>query len=189
MENTTRKYKDFICLDCGKTVKRASNSQKRCFLCQKVRRAEYQRAYNKSPKGIATNERFKESSTKKAWATKPETREKRCYYSRQIKYRHMKLKKLMRDEAIPETDYLYHLNFYAEIIKDNECNYCGGMLPPTGTGLDRMNNSLSHTCYNVVPCCSMCNRKKSNDWSYEEMMLLSPALREIRIRRASKENL
>jgi hypothetical protein len=178
-----------VCPDCRKVIKRASNNQKICFLCRKARLAQAQRVYRKTPEGIAYSKRFRESPTRKAWAAKPETKEKSRRRFRQVKYRHMQLKSAMRREGIPETDYLYRLNFYAEIIKDNACHYCNGTLPPTGASLDRMDNDLGHACYNVVPCCNTCNRKKSNDWSYEEMMLLSSALQEIRLRRASKENL
>lgn len=65
------------------------------------------------------------------------------------------------------------------------CHYCGGELNPTGCGLDRRENATGYTESNVVPCCKQCNVVKNCFFSYEEMMLLSPVLTEIRRRRAN----
>lgn len=104
-------------------------------------------------------------------------------YLRTVKGRHNVLKSKIKYECIPQTDPILSLNFYAELIKDNECHYCLGSLGPVGHGLDCMNNDLGHQSFNTVPCCKSCNQKKMNDTTYEEMMLLAPALREIRRRR------
>ena len=42
------------------------------------------------------------------------------------------------------------------------CNYCGGKLNETGSGLDRCDNRLGYEIENVVPCCSDCNFKKGS---------------------------
>lgn len=104
---------------------------------------------------------------------------------RLISVRHSKLLTLFktRREQIPQTDLIYSRHFYEELVRDGACHYCLGPLSPTGHGLDRINNSLSHSAFNVVPCCKSCNQKKSYDTTYDEMMLLAPALREIRKRR------
>lgn len=49
------------------------------------------------------------------------------------------------------------------------CEYCGKELNPTGSGLDRMNNTIGYEIYNVVPCCRECNRVKSDVLTHEEM--------------------
>lgn len=49
------------------------------------------------------------------------------------------------------------------------CDYCGKELNPTGSGLDRMNNTIGYEIYNVVPCCRECNRVKSDVLTHEEM--------------------
>lgn len=92
---------------------------------------------------------------------------------------HLKIRK----ENLPETDPLKSFNFYREIIKDQKCHYCLGPLQESGHGLDRIDNQFGHSGFNVVPCCRGCNQKKMHDTSYEEMILLAPALREIRKRR------
>lgn len=57
---------------------------------------------------------------------------------------------------------------YAEIVK-NDCFYCGGILPPAGFGLDRIDSSLGYTINNVLPCCRVCNVLK-NDKSVLELL-------------------
>jgi hypothetical protein len=99
--------------------------------------------------------------------------------SQSIKGRHNSLRHALRRDKIEQSDYLWNRNFYEALIQDRECHYCFGLLDRTGGGLDRIENNLGHTCYNVVPCCRKCNRIKGNDTSYAEMMLLAPALREI----------
>ena len=104
-------------------------------------------------------------------------------YHRTLKGRHAVLKYKFIKEGVPVEDPIFNINFYSELIKDNECHYCLGPLGTTSHGLDAIDNNLGHICFNVVPCCRSCNQKKMNDTSYEEMMLLAPALREIRRRR------
>lgn len=97
--------------------------------------------------------------------------------------KHSSLKAALREDCVSKTDLLWNFNFYQELIKDSSCYYCLGVLKPGGHGLDRMDNSLGHVCFNVVPCCWDCNELKGIRLSYEEMMLLVPVLREIRLRR------
>jgi hypothetical protein len=108
---------------------------------------------------------------------------------RKLEERHYNLKiRFLSKEHIPEEDLLWKINFYIELIIEGLCHYCLGPLSPCGIGLDRVNNELGHLCYNVVPCCGSCNALKRDYYSYKEMMLLSPALREIRrLRATSKE--
>lgn len=59
------------------------------------------------------------------------------------------------------------------------CHYCGGPLAPTGGGLDRMDNEGTYSIDNVVPCCRGCNTVKGERFTYDEMLLLAPALQRI----------
>ena len=81
---------------------------------------------------------------------------------------------------------------FIEIIKDSKCHYCDKTLifnPHTrdensnyvsrAYQLDRKDNNLGYTKENVVTCCWDCNRIKSNIYSYEDFMKLSPILKEI----------
>jgi hypothetical protein len=49
-----------------------------------------------------------------------------------------------------------------EILNSLPCHYCGGELPESGYGLDRINPLLGYIPGNVVPCCETCNIAKSN---------------------------
>jgi hypothetical protein len=42
------------------------------------------------------------------------------------------------------------------------CFYCGGVLPKIGHGLDRVDSNLGYSLGNVRPCCTQCNRAKSD---------------------------
>lgn len=46
-------------------------------------------------------------------------------------------------------------------LKLQPCYYCGGSLPETSGGLDRIDSRLGYTAANVVPCCWRCNTMKS----------------------------
>ena len=100
-------------------------------------------------------------------------------WSRTVKGRHKTIKRFLKKENISKTDLLWNLNFYSALIQDACCHYCSGALAETSHALDRINNDIGHTCYNVVPCCRRCNYIKGYDTSYEEMFLLVPALKEI----------
>jgi len=40
------------------------------------------------------------------------------------------------------------------------CFYCGGNLPPKGTGIDRIDNKIGYILGNCRPCCTVCNLAK-----------------------------
>ena len=48
------------------------------------------------------------------------------------------------------------------ILAEDCCNYCGSSLPKVGIGLDRIDNTKGYTKDNVSPCCSKCNKMKSD---------------------------
>jgi hypothetical protein len=143
---------------------------------------------NKSCRKILTEENSSPSALKQSggWC-KECTRDRVKEYSRTLSGRHCCVKRDLSREGVSRDDLLWHFNFYCEIIKDDSCHYCGGSLNPTSHALDRVDSSKGHTCCNVVPCCWRCNNMKSDDISYEEMMLLAPVLQEIRLRRESRK--
>ena len=64
------------------------------------------------------------------------------------------------------------------------CDYCGGPLPTTSTGLDRLDNSLGYDFENVSPCCALCNYARRDQFTVEEMkQIIGPAIAVIRARR------
>ncbi len=71
-------------------------------------------------------------------------------------------------------------------ISSLPCHYCGLSLPRTGYGIDRKHNSLGYTFGNVVPCCWKCNKIKGNVLTYDEMIIVSKALREYKTKFCEK---
>lgn len=74
----------------------------------------------------------------------------------------------------------WKLTFAAYCRLATKCTYCQGVLPETGSGLDRKQNSAGYVAGNVVPCCTCCNLIKGNRFTFKEMCLLGPALCKIR---------
>ena len=178
----TLKLSSILCADCGRVVKRSYSAQKRCRQCLEKCRALAKAASNK-------RERDKNAER----LAIPGNREKERAHNKtsrregqeRIVQKHARLRKLMREEGVPKTDLLWSVHFYEELIQNTRCHYCWGFLNRTGHGLDRMDNSLGHLCYNVVPCCKRCNKIKSNHLTYAEMMIVAPALQEITLRKNS----
>src|SRR5580692_11326126 len=63
---------------------------------------------------------------------------------RTLKQRHKKVRRNLRAEKVSKLDPLWSLSFYTALIKDGLCHYCCGSLPPTGHGLDRVDNDKRH---------------------------------------------
>jgi hypothetical protein len=82
---------------------------------------------------------------------------------------------------------------YLSFTTESQCHYCDDEIDwspynkhrkgHVGCNLDRKDNAKGYTLENCVVCCGFCNRIKNNHLSYEEMLRLSPVLREIRAAR------
>jgi len=88
---------------------------------------------------------------------------------------------------------------YEELVSlinsEPKCHYCNedliynkhsrnwGETNSRAYQLDRKDNSKGYDLDNVVTCCWDCNRLKSDRFSYEEFMRLSPILKDIRTKR------
>lgn len=55
------------------------------------------------------------------------------------------------------------------VVTSADCFYCWGSLPFAGYGLDRKDSSGGYTLENVVPCCKICNRIKSDILTSRQM--------------------
>lgn len=66
---------------------------------------------------------------------------------------------------------------------NNSCVYCGNSISQTGTGLDRQDNNKGYIITNVVACCGRCNRIKSDEFNYNEMLLIGKTIKTIEIAR------
>jgi hypothetical protein len=60
------------------------------------------------------------------------------------------------------------------------CYYCGGVLPEKGRGLDRKNNAEGYTLRNVLPCCTVCNTLRSDNFTVEETKVAVDAIQQLR---------
>lgn len=74
------------------------------------------------------------------------------------------------------------LDEYRQVTSSNACFYCGGDLPFIGSGLDRKDSSRGYCVDNVVPCCRLCNRIKSDilDATTMSGMIVQLAVRRLR---------
>lgn len=83
---------------------------------------------------------------------------------------------------------------FLEFVCISRCHYCEGDIKWSpyasdkrtgiksykGYNLDRKNNLISYTKDNCIVCCYECNELKGSRLSYEEMLILKPALIQIR---------
>lgn len=75
--------------------------------------------------------------------------------------------------------------FLIDAIMNKECYYCGTR---EKIGLDRVDNKKGHTENNVVPCCHRCNVTRGNNFSVEEFLVISKAIKKVDNDRARKSS-
>lgn len=71
---------------------------------------------------------------------------------------------------------------YIKEALEKSCSYCG--FP--STGLDRIDNNLGHTQSNCIPCCWECNTARMNNFSYNEMLIIGKAIKEVKLKRVQE---
>jgi len=74
------------------------------------------------------------------------------------------------------------LEEYSDLC-NKPCHYCSnklGKIVTTGIGLDRINNNLGYIKGNILSCCEMCNRIRSEFLSVKEMEEVSKLLCKLR---------
>ncbi len=69
---------------------------------------------------------------------------------------------------------------HADLLS-NPCFYCKKPLNPTGSGLDRKDNSIDYHYFNVVPCCKRCNSSKGEWFTHKQFLVMMTALLESEI--------
>lgn len=99
------------------------------------------------------------------------------------------LRRILESEQVPMSDQLYNPAVFESLLLKG-CHYCQAeLMYATGISLDRLGEK--HIFKDVVPCCSICNRLKSDGlktggFTYEEMIeIVGPAVAEVRCRRNS----
>lgn len=65
----------------------------------------------------------------------------------------------------------------------SSCHWCDRELAPSGSGLDRLDNSRGYEPGNVVPCCKNCNAFRGDNLDVEEAEAVFKALKKVRDRR------
>lgn len=93
----------------------------------------------------------------------------------------------LKKHVLENTRHPFELSFadFLEFTQSPTCHYCGKNLvwnPWLGqprSNLDRKDNAGGYTKENCVPCCRNCNTIKGAHFTYDEMMLLAPMLRQI----------
>ncbi len=75
--------------------------------------------------------------------------------------------------------------FFELVIKP--CFYCTYPISTWGIALDRIDNTKGYEIGNVLPCCEICNRIRSNVFTvYEMKEILGPAIKQVRDKREAK---
>ncbi len=69
--------------------------------------------------------------------------------------------------------------FYCELENDTE----------VGVGLDRLDNSRGYEPDNVVSCCGLCNKIRSDHLSVQEMKLVGQVIKAIKMERSHVEQI
>lgn len=87
---------------------------------------------------------------------------------------HNRYMRLKRDAKRNKIEVKLTEEQYVELISPNACHYCAGELPKTCIGLDKKDSGIKeYSLENSVPCCTLCNKIKSNLFTYEEFLQFS----------------
>lgn len=103
-----------------------------------------------------------------------------------IDKKHDQLKGLLFYSGTPRTDPLWSLRYYTELIRDNECYYCGSTLEDEKHSLDFFGEVFIVQAFEVVPSCQSCIARRMSHprpLSFEEMRFLIPGLNLIRLQK------
>lgn len=73
------------------------------------------------------------------------------------------------------------IDWIIDNILFKECVYCG---TKEKIGCDRIDNRIGHIKSNVVPCCIGCNMTRGDNYTYEEMLMLGPVIKDIKLKRS-----
>lgn len=158
----------YSCTDCGKEIKRSHHQiklEKTKSFCQSC-----------ANRNIGRNSAVKISETLR---------------SKPFEYTYKTfIKKAKLYSNLTYTEYLEFTNI-------PECHYCNDKIEwksytPNKSRewkyyLDRKDNNIGYTKDNCVVCCTQCNYIKGNRFTYEEFLLLSPALKDIISKRTKYE--
>lgn len=128
--------------------------QSNCKSCSLIRTKKYYKRLKENPEAFAR---------KKKWRSENYAKNKdRLYILNQRPHRRFlqyRMEATRRDLSFNLTEQ-QSCSLFAD-----SCYYCNG----PGRGIDRLDSHIGYEIYNVVPCCTMCNRMKL-DFSVEEFI-------------------
>ena len=79
------------------------------------------------------------------------------HHNRTLEGRYTQLKSSAKTRNLPiDIDF----KTFCDLVRLNQCLYCGSKLSETGPGLDRQDHTKGYLVGNVVPCCKECNSRK-----------------------------
>lgn len=162
-------------LDCFAAHKgRMMNRDHLCGPC----RTDYMRRWHVSPAGMETRARYRSSARYAAAQKRAHHRTPRTLAGRFALARGT-AKRTGRTWTIDR-------ELFAALTS-RPCTYCGGPLPETGSGLDRLDNKRGYEPDNVVPCCTICNRVRNDVFTHEEMaQVIGPLIERVLLARVAK---
>lgn len=143
----------------------------RCYSCKKCM-ARYAKKYSKTPHGRAAKRRAMLRLVESG------------YYRQLEMTTKTRFSRARRRAAGLNLKWTLTFDVYEWLIS-KPCTYCKLPLDQRyGYGLDRIKNNKGYTKDNVVPCCTECNRIRSDIFSVGEMKeFLGPAIRAVRLSR------
>ena len=165
-----------------------------CKGCKKVQAVTYRKEHPDEVKAYSTKYRQKNAARIKEvrakWESenavrlkasnvkwRQENKERIKAYSTNLENRFIAAKKASIRRGIC---WELSLQEWSLLTIDSLCHYCGGPLNSSGSGLDRMDNSIGYVILNVVCCCRSCNSTKGSYHPYDLMVILGQAIREYR---------
>jgi len=102
-------------------------------------------------------------------------------YGQTFKGKAIRLLKAYRN-ADKKRGYTFDLpqQWFIDNILKSKCYYCESV---EQIGADRLDNSIGHIVYNVVPCCSVCNSVRSDIFTVDEMIVIGQTIKKLRTNR------
>lgn len=96
--------------------------------------------------------------------------------------------KFKQDAKSRDLEFSISLEQYSKLIKP-PCFYCRGAFGQVtkGTGLDRIDSNIGYVIWNVVSCCTTCNRIKNDTFTVEETLVAVKAILNYRSKRGLEE--
>lgn len=172
---------------CGVCKKEKENmkSESVCVQCAEKRKEYYKKNSEKIKKNSSEwrlNNKNRSKKYNRTWHINNKEKLKE-YKNRRRSKPNVHFSKAKMASKRRGIEFILTLEQYTTII-NNECYYCSGHFGKViyGSGLDRLDNSKGYTNDNVVSCCKLCNRLKSDWLSSEEAKAAIETILKMRLR-------